>query len=255
MQELTISAVVPVWNEEETVSGVVETLVESPFISEVVCINDGSTDRSLKKLRRFDDQIRLVNYIRNHGKGYAMASGVKRARGDIVLFIDADLVGLSTTHIKRMIKPLLNGNGCKGVVGLTHNDKSDHLAGQRTYFKKQLLPYIKEMESSRYGVEVLLNSKFKPEEIVKVKIKDVTDVRKFNKNGRGYVKGSREYMQAGFEIAMQLAKNEGLLPKERIEIKKLFKVKSIKELREKVKDLQNKKIRGYIEKYVLSYFR
>lgn len=255
MKNCVITAVVPVWNEERTVGDVVGTLVSSPLIDEVICINDGSTDSSLKKLKSFGDRIRLVDYERNHGKGYAMVSGVKRARGNIVLFIDADLIGLNEKHVGKLIKPLLIKNRYKGVVGLTNNDLSDHLAGQRTYFIRYLTPHIKEMESSRYGVEVLLNSKFRSNEIKRVAIKDVKDIRKFNKNGKGYVQGGREYMQAGFEIAMQLAKNEGLLPKERIEIKNLFKVRSIKELRVKVKDLQNKKIRGYIEKYVLSYFK
>ncbi len=56
-----ISAIVPVFNEQRTVSTVVDTLLQCRLIDEVVCVNDGSTDRSLEILRRFGDRIVLVD--------------------------------------------------------------------------------------------------------------------------------------------------------------------------------------------------
>jgi len=48
----TISAIVPVYNEDKTVAKVVETLLNNPLINEVICVNDGSTDKSLTILKK-----------------------------------------------------------------------------------------------------------------------------------------------------------------------------------------------------------
>ena len=74
-----ISAIVPIFNEEKTVSNVVEVLLENPQIDEVICVNDGSTDQSLVVLKEFEKEIQLIDLKENHGKGYALAEGLKKA--------------------------------------------------------------------------------------------------------------------------------------------------------------------------------
>ena len=69
----TVSAIVPVFNEEKTVKVVVETLLASKLISEVICVNDGSTDKGLEILKSFGRKIKLIDLKRNHGKGFALS--------------------------------------------------------------------------------------------------------------------------------------------------------------------------------------
>jgi glycosyltransferase involved in cell wall biosynthesis len=104
---IKVSAIIPVYNEEKTVAGVIKTLLASKMIDEIIGINDGSTDRSLRILKGFGKKIILIDYKRNRGKGFALAQGIKKAKGEIVAFFDADLVNLSEVHIEKLVSPLL----------------------------------------------------------------------------------------------------------------------------------------------------
>ena len=93
-----ISIVVAMHNEEPAidaffreVDAVLNTLA---FKFEYICVNDGSTDRTLNRLlerQARDARIRIVDLTRNFGKEAAMMAGLERARGDAVVLIDADL--------------------------------------------------------------------------------------------------------------------------------------------------------------------
>src|SRR5689334_8922508 len=95
-----ISVVSPVYQEEPGIEAFHRRLVDvlrslSPsFETEVVYVNDGSTDRSLELLCKFaeeDDRVRVVDLSRNFGHQVALSSGIDHARGDAVVIIDSDL--------------------------------------------------------------------------------------------------------------------------------------------------------------------
>jgi glycosyltransferase involved in cell wall biosynthesis len=95
---LDISVVVPVLNEEESLAllheGLTKVMAETDFSYEIIVIDDGSTDRSLRILRELqarDENLRVVCFRRNYGQTAAFAAGFDRAQGDIVITIDADL--------------------------------------------------------------------------------------------------------------------------------------------------------------------
>ncbi len=94
--ELTI--VLPIYNEVESIPHLLEELI--PVLEElgsgfeIICIDDGSTDGSfeaLKNLRSQDERVRIVQFRRNFGQTAAFAAGFERARGNIVITMDADL--------------------------------------------------------------------------------------------------------------------------------------------------------------------
>jgi glycosyltransferase involved in cell wall biosynthesis len=60
--------IVPVYNEEKTVSKVVSKLLSNPKICEVICVNDGSSDRSLGELQKCGEGIKLIDFAENRGK-------------------------------------------------------------------------------------------------------------------------------------------------------------------------------------------
>ena len=94
----TLSIVVPMYNEEESMDAffkrtqrALQTVTHS---YEIVCVNDGSRDRTLAQLRaraEQDARIRVVNLSRNFGKEIALSAGLDHASGDAVIPIDADL--------------------------------------------------------------------------------------------------------------------------------------------------------------------
>ena len=97
-ENLDLSMVLPIYNEEESIPLLVDELI--PELEklgksfEVICVDDGSRDGSfaaLKALRAADERVRVVQFRRNFGQTAAFAAGFDRARGDIVITMDADL--------------------------------------------------------------------------------------------------------------------------------------------------------------------
>ncbi len=93
-----ISVVLPIYNESENISGLYAELV--PVLEaigssyEIIAVDDGSSDNSLqllKDLNESDERLRVVSFRRNFGQTAAFAAGFDRARGDIVITMDADL--------------------------------------------------------------------------------------------------------------------------------------------------------------------
>ena len=183
----SVSAIVPVYNEEKTVSKVVNTLLKNNLIDEVICINDGSTDTSMDVLNQFKGKIKVVNLRKNQGKGYALSVGIKQAKGEFVAFVDADLTNLSDDHIRELLTPILN-NDTRGVVGYPSSAKGNlfdllfsNLTGERVYYKKDLISHVEEMAKTRFGVEVFLNRLFDKKEIKKVPLNNLKGLYKYEK--------------------------------------------------------------------------
>lgn len=95
---MDISIVIPLYNEEESLPELHRRLTE--VLSrlgkdyEIIFVDDGSTDGSLKaleKLFREDPRIEAVSFRRNRGKSAALAAGFEKAQGDCVVTMDADL--------------------------------------------------------------------------------------------------------------------------------------------------------------------
>ena len=98
VQRQLISIVVPVFNEEHVLpefhQAISDVIATQPFDFEIVYVNDGSTDSTLKRinaLREKDDGITLLDLSRNFGKEIALSAGLHKAAGDAVIIIDADL--------------------------------------------------------------------------------------------------------------------------------------------------------------------
>ncbi|HSJ57307.1 MAG TPA: glycosyltransferase family 2 protein [Anaerolineae bacterium] len=95
---MDLSVVVPVLNEEESLPHLHrqldDALSASGYDYEIIIVDDGSTDRSFEvmcALQEADPRLRVVRFRRNYGQTAAFSAGFDRARGDVVVTIDADL--------------------------------------------------------------------------------------------------------------------------------------------------------------------
>jgi len=255
----TVSAIVPVFNEQKTVRGVVELLLTSDLITEVICVNDGSSDKSLEVLESFGSKIKLINLKRNRGKGFALVSGIKKSKGELVAFFDSDFPNLSLKHVETLLKPILEEN-FRAAIGVPKASKNDYLApwtiyfaGERAYYKKDLLPHLERMAQSRYGVETYLNPLFDKKETKIVPLDGLILVPKQAKwSSAQALKG---YLAAAMEIAQEIGRQEGLLPEDKRIIAGLVNVVNFKELSSRVKKIQSIQMRQFLEKYVLKYIK
>lgn len=95
---MDISVVIPLYNESESLpelaTWIKRVMDSNHFSYEIIFINDGSTDDSwdtIKRLQEEDKNIHGVAFSRNYGKSPALNSGFERAKGDVVITMDADL--------------------------------------------------------------------------------------------------------------------------------------------------------------------
>jgi glycosyltransferase involved in cell wall biosynthesis len=186
-----ISCVVCAFNEGERIAGVLETIDGHPSLEEVIVVDDGSTDDTADIVRDFPG-VDLISYGRNRGKTFAMAQGIAAARGDYVMFLDADLAGLTPGDIDLLRAPValgqadtsisLRGNSLKiyRQIGL------DLVSGERLVPRWLLADQIAAMEAlPRWGAEAFINAL-----VVQLKLSiavvdwpDVVNTRKHDKVG------------------------------------------------------------------------
>lgn len=95
---MDISVVIPLYNEAESLPELYvwidKVMKEHKFSYEIIFVNDGSTDNSweiIKELQQKSSSIRGIKFRRNYGKSPGLNCGFQRAKGDVVITMDADL--------------------------------------------------------------------------------------------------------------------------------------------------------------------
>lgn len=95
---MDISVIIPLYNEAESLpelsAWIERVMKENNFTYEIIFINDGSTDNSWKvieELKEKNENIHAIKFRRNYGKSPALYCGFERAKGDVVITMDADL--------------------------------------------------------------------------------------------------------------------------------------------------------------------
>jgi nucleotide-binding universal stress UspA family protein len=116
-QQLSISLALPALNEEETVGNVIKTIQKAlmqdvPLLDEIVLIDSSSTDQTKEIAKGFDIPIHvhqsvLQRYGARDGKGEALWKSLFCTRGDIVIWIDTDIVNIHPRFVYGLIGPLL----------------------------------------------------------------------------------------------------------------------------------------------------
>ena len=256
---LKVSAIVPVFNEEKRVRKVITTLLKSNLIDEVICINDGSSDKSLKILKKFGKKIKLINFKTNKGKGTAVAEGIKEARGDFLFFCDSDLINFTSEHIEKMLSPILEGEARVVFAVPTQNKTGKYwrhevfLAGERIYPRDALLPHVSKLSRTKGagGSEAYLNTLFRRKEI---KIVPLIGLKKPFKGSKW---SSSLALKQGLLSVIGVLQESG-----RIEINSISDLKQLENLVHvdtfegliiKIGEIKNKKIKTLLKRFFLKY--
>jgi len=105
---MKLSVIVPVYNEEKTISTILNKLIDVRAVKEIIVVDDGSVDKSVAKIKRIkSNKIKLISK-KNGGKGSAVRKGLESVTGDYVLIQDADLE-YDPRDIEALIDPIKRG--------------------------------------------------------------------------------------------------------------------------------------------------
>ncbi len=117
-----LSVIIPAYNEEKrlgpTLLDVDKYLSEKKFKSEIIVVNDGSTDKTVEIVKHFSQLIpnlKLIDNYQNQGKGAVVRQGMLAAEGDYRLFMDADNSTAIGDHFEKMI-PFID-EGYEIIIG------------------------------------------------------------------------------------------------------------------------------------------
>lgn len=112
---MSVSVVIPAYNEAETIGSVISACIGARLVKEVLVVSDGSTDATVDVARKSGAEV--IELQDNVGKGQALLQGVLASTYDVVVFLDADLKGISSIHIDNLVEPVVSG-ACDMMIGL-----------------------------------------------------------------------------------------------------------------------------------------
>jgi len=151
---IKISLIIPVFNEEKRIHNldILWMFIKNKkYIKELIVVNDGSTDKTLKLLHGFHKKTKctLISYRKNKGKGYAIKKGSRIARGTHVIFMDADMS--TPPKMLRGLKNIIQNTDI--IVGTRKNSKAVLLQRQ-SEAREMMGRYFTSISQRIMGVKV-----------------------------------------------------------------------------------------------------
>lgn len=195
---MNAACVIPAYNEEKTVGDVIDAVKASGIINNIVVVSDGSRDRT-SEISRAHGAI-TIELDKNYGKGAAMKKGIDCCSEEVILFLDADLIGLTKEHITALVIPVM-ADKADMTIGIFQNGRfltdlaqkiTPYLSGQRA-MKRSIVDYIHDFDITRYGIETALTHAVKKNNlrILEVKLDELTHIMKEEKLGLIHGLGAR----------------------------------------------------------------
>ena len=192
---MTCAVIIPAYNESATIAQVIKVALAAD-LGEVWVVDDGSSDSTAKVAKQAGAKVICLE--KNQGKGGAVVAGANHLDVDILLLLDADLIGLKPNHLHDLTKPLLNGRAdmvrgdFKGGRWQTNFSQAitPVLNGQRAILRQRLLS-IPKLAQTGYGVEVAIALTARRErwQVTHVPLQGVSQIMKEEKVNRGFIRG------------------------------------------------------------------
>ena len=198
-----VAAIVPAYNEGSRISSVLDVIERAELVDQILVVSDGSTDDTYE-VAAARPSIRAIRLETNRGKSWAMCEGAKATDAGILLFLDADLVGLKPEQVDDLVRPVLSGDAdmavgvFRGGRGMTDLAQIlvPYISGQRA-LRREVFLSIPEIDGLRSGVEMAITKYFNARGLTvrSVVLSGVTHPMKEEKIGllRGFASRLRMY--------------------------------------------------------------
>ena len=207
---MKVVAIVPAYNEGPRVAAVTSVLKRCALIDRVLVIDDGSQDNTSEAASATG--VEVLTLPKNMGKGAAVAKGIAATDSDVILLMDADLVGLTEKHVNDLIVPVLNGQADM-TIGMFRGGRvltdlaqmvTTFLSGQRALKRSLFEP--SELEDTEYGLETIITQIANEKSLIvkKVFLDELTQVVKEEK--MGVSEGMRSRFKMYWHVIKQVFK-------------------------------------------------
>ena len=247
----------------------------------------------LKSFKHRKLQLLLLPF--NHGKGAAIEKALSLVKAPIIMIVDADLSKLKKEHLINLKNSFINSDADMIIAarkGKLNFNPIDCLSGERIFFKKNIKPVRSLLKKVNNGFEQVVNFAHRNKKVELIYSYNIGHVLKLHRYKNGeihkilisyteegwdlfktelllktyWVKTSipynyiskkvfKEYFGKVIKIAQEIGKREGLLPEDYKTIAKIAKAVNFKELKSKVKEIKNKKVKRYFNKYIIKYVK
>ena len=191
MSATNLSCIICAYNEAARIRDVLSVATAHWLLDEVIVVDDGSSDETADIVRCFPS-VRLMSFEKNSGKSRAFAEGLRAAKNDHIICLDADLKHLTMANISDLAEPILSG--CWDVsISIRKNSLPiyrwfglDFVSGERVLPKRIVAACLSEIDKlPRFGIEVYINERIIKEHlrIAVVHFDNVVNTRKAEKMG------------------------------------------------------------------------
>ncbi len=164
-----VSAIIPTYNDSKKIVEIVDNLKQVTDVSEIIIVDDGSKPEH-KEIFNSLSGVKLITHVVNQGKSQAMKTGFLASKGELIMYVDADLSNMSSEYIQALIDPVKN---CEFEISISlRGDKFDKVvnelnlhflkgtSGDRVIMRKLLEKHVDIFNVQGYLIEVEMNKVF-----------------------------------------------------------------------------------------------
>ena len=180
------AAIIPAYNEAGRITNVLKSIAAARYVDELIVVTDGCDDTTADEAHGFAawfaqnapqdrlprPEIRIFELKQNIGKGGAMTHGAMLTDAEVLLFLDADLIGLQTSQVDAMLEPMCHPDPARradmtlGLFGAARGGlmgwwlsfchrKIAAITGQRA-IRRDVFLAVPDLTRSRFGVETAI---------------------------------------------------------------------------------------------------